>query len=169
MALLTTVWIADINFVSGIDSAVWPASLKKRTTASARKAVIMTICLHTVFLDLVIEPKGEDRILVAGSFLDTIRFAMDSNVFSPCSPEGGLYTSSNIVSNDWGTVVRFWTACAALDAAVIWRPLPRICSRMLTVVASSSRSPREVFTTEFNLMEKLKWKLREGEYYQGKN
>lgn len=113
--LLTTVWVKEIIFLSGLDSVARPLSPERLLTASATKPRILSIYSHTVVLSLADEVECVGRFPDAGCSSDTGRSAMLSNISSRVLLRSAVPTSCDVVSKNCGAFGRFPTGWAAID------------------------------------------------------
>lgn len=109
-ALLTTLWIMDIAFASGLDSMVRPASQKRCLTASSTKSGIVVIRSCIVFSNLVEEAEPGGRLFEAERFSGRRRSDTPSNASPSCTLQVGVATFYNAASNELGAIGGSWSA-----------------------------------------------------------
>lgn len=96
----TTVFITKITFVVGQDSVAQLASPKRRVTASATKAEILSSCWCIVFSISIFEAECDRWMLYVERSSDTSLLGRPSNVSSPPTLGNSVATSSSTDSNE---------------------------------------------------------------------
>lgn len=148
-ALVTTVWITNVNSVLEPDSESRHACSKRRTAVSTIRIGMLEICSHTVFSSLADEAECVGHVLQNGRFFKTDQSPRESNVSPSSAFAGGVATSCSAASKNWGAYGGFSTAFAALLAAEARRSSWSRRSGLLTVGPFSWCSHHWVNMVEF--------------------